>query len=135
MKHGIGVRALTQICLLAAGCTSTAQNPAQGPGSAGPPLPIGPGQYTFQHRFAEHPDMASIELRVQIKGRSIQVHNDQDTALFARGVVSAGMLTWHAASGQWFIAETPEEVHATEVGGCSEGPFVVDLVRRIFWTC
>lgn len=79
--------------------------------------------------------MRSIELRVHIRGLKIRVYNDQGSALFPRGVISEGVLTWHPVSGQWFIAETPEEEHASEVGGCSDGPFVVDLVRRIFWTC
>ena len=42
---------------------------------------------------------------------------------------------WHSASGQWIIGQSPADKAAAEVGGCSDGPPVIDLTARIFWTC
>jgi len=100
-----------------------------------PPLPISSGRYTFQHRFAEHPGMRSMALNAVIQGRRIRITNPRATDVFPRGLLAEGELAWHARSGSWIIAGTPEDVEAAEVGGCSEGPEVVDLINRIYWTC
>jgi hypothetical protein len=101
--------------------------------SAEPSLPS--GDYVFVHKFAEHPDIPSIKLDVQIRGRHIVLTNNDRTDVFPAGVIEEGMLMWHAASGQWIIGTQPGAVDATEVGGCSDGPQVIDLERRIYWTC
>jgi len=100
-----------------------------------PALPLKSGKYTFQHRYAEHPTMASIRLRVTIKGHHIVITNPKTSQVFPAGVLAEGELVWHAASQQWIIAEDAEDRHAEDVGGCSAGPDVVDLVHKIYWTC
>jgi hypothetical protein len=100
-----------------------------------PPLPIRSGHYVFQHRFAEQPDMRSVPLAVTIDGRHIVLVSAVDTAAFPKGVVAEGTLMWHAGSKQWIIGHTDADRHAAEVGGCSTGPDVVDLQKRIYWTC
>lgn len=100
-----------------------------------PPLPISSGKHVFRHRFAEHPEMQSMELNVVIQKHRIRITNPQTTRVFPKGVLAEGELVWHARSGSWIIASTPEDVEAAEVGGCSDGPEVVDLVNRIYWTC
>ena len=54
---------------------------------------------------------------------------------FSRGVIAEGELTWHARSRQWIIGVESADKDADEVGGCSDGPEVVDLVARVYWTC
>jgi hypothetical protein len=98
-------------------------------------LPLPSGDYVFLHRFAEHPEMASIELTAQIRGRHIVLVNNDGTDIFPRGVIEEGILMWHSSSAQWIIGTNPADTEAPEVGGCSEGPAVVDLQRRIYWTC
>lgn len=39
------------------------------------------------------------------------------------------------AALQWVIVRSEADRHATEVGGCSDGPEVVDLQQKIYWTC
>jgi len=103
--------------------------------SGAPPLPS--GDYVFVHKFAEaeQSNIPSIKLDVQIRGRHIVLTNNDKTDVFPAGVVEQGTLMWHAASGQWIIGTKPTDVDAAEVGGCSAGPAVVDLERRIYWTC
>lgn len=100
-----------------------------------PVIPIRSGEYTFQHRFAEQPTMPSIALKTTISGKHIVLVNPTASDVFPEGVVAEGDLMWHAASKQWVIGEDPSDRTAKEVGGCSDGPEVVDLQRRIYWTC
>lgn len=79
--------------------------------------------------------MQGAELKATIEGRHIELVNEGDSTIFPRGVVSRGDLLWHAKSRQWIISDDPADRDAAEVGGCSDGPEVVDLVARIYWTC
>ncbi len=42
---------------------------------------------------------------------------------------------WHAKSKHWIIGDNAKDKQAEEVGGCSDGPQVIDLKRGIYWTC
>jgi len=100
-----------------------------------PALPIAPGVYRFQQRFAEQPSMPGTELKATIDGRHIELANTGDSTIFPNGVIEDGVLSWHARSRQWIIVSAPSDARAVDVGGCSGGPAVVDLVARIYWTC
>ena len=103
--------------------------------ASGPRLPIAPGVYQFQQRFAEHPSMQGAELKATIEGHRNELVNEGDSKVFPRGLVEKGILHWHARTGQWIIVSGPGDAGADEVGGCSDGPTVIDLVARIYWTC
>jgi hypothetical protein len=97
--------------------------------------PIHSGRYIFQHKFAEHPNMPSISLIATISGQHIVLINEERSDVFPKGVLAEGTLMWHAASGQWIIGTSKSDKNAKEVGGCSTGPDVVDLLKHIYWTC
>ncbi|GGD40918.1 hypothetical protein [Pseudoxanthomonas indica] len=101
----------------------------------GAPPAIPAGEYTFQHRFAEHPSMPSVDMRVRFADGHITVTNTRPGTPFPLGVVAEGQLRWNGNVGRWIVARTPADVEATEVGACTEGPEVVDLEQRIYWTC
>lgn len=101
----------------------------------GAPPPIPDGEYTFHHRFAEHPSMPSADMRVRFGAGRIVVTNTTPGTPFPLGVVAEGQLLWNGYVGKWIIARTPADQKATEVGGCSDGPEVVDLEKRVYWTC
>jgi hypothetical protein len=103
--------------------------------AAEPKLPIHPGQYTFQHKFAEHPNMQSISLTAKITGRHIVLINEVQSEVFPKGVIADGTLMWHSKSKQWIIGQNKSDRHAKDVGGCSDGPEVVELEQRVYWTC
>jgi|SRR6478672_3137267 len=105
---------------------------AQGSGLP-PPLPS--SQYAFQHKFAEQPELPSIPLVAQINGFHIVLINEANSPVFPKGTIAEGTLMWHAASGQWIIGHNDSDRYAPSVGGCSDGPEVVDLVQKIYWTC
>jgi len=98
-------------------------------------LPLSTGDYVFAHRFAEHPDIPSTEFAVQIRGDQVTVTNSGSADVFPHGLIEGGTLMWHARSAQWIIGTDPTDADAPDVGGCSDGPSVIDLQRRIYWTC
>lgn len=100
-----------------------------------PEIPLQPGEYQFQHRFVEQPSIEGIRLVATIAGDRIILRNPGPAGVFPHGVVAEGRLMWHAQSGQWVIGNSGADATASEVGGCTEGPEVVDLVLRIYWTC
>ena len=98
-------------------------------------VPLRSGTYFFEHRHAEHPDMTSFRLLVTLKDNEISIVKPKSGGPFPQGEIAKGTLFWHAASEQWIIVTSDEDRLATEVGGCSDGPEVVDLKKRIYWTC
>ena len=100
-----------------------------------PAIPLGTGSYKFQHRYAEHPTMPSFQLEARISGKHIVLTIPEAAGPFPAGVLAEGELMWHPASKRWIIGEKPSDRSLQEVGGCSDGPEVVDLVRKIYWTC
>src|SRR5262245_33004444 len=86
-----------------------------------PSVPVPSGQYIFQHRFAEHPNMPSVSMTARIDGAHIILVNEAQSSAFPKGVVADGTLMWHAGSRQWIIGKTGADSHAKEVGGCSDG--------------
>ena len=104
-------------------------------GRKGAPLPLADGEYTFQHRFAEHPSMPSVPMHVRIRDGRIAVTNNMPSTPFPVGIVAEGLLLWNGRVGKWIIAHTEADRDATEAGGCSDGPEVVDLEERVYWTC
>ena len=89
----------------------------------------------FQHRFAEHPSVPSIRLNATVRGDKITLTNPKAADPFPAGVVETGQLMWHQASGSWVIGHSDNDKGAAEFGGCRDGPHVVDLAAKIYWTC
>jgi hypothetical protein len=96
---------------------------------------IDDGEYLFKHRFAEQPNMESINLIAIVAGTAITLTNKDRAGVFPLGVIEEGELFWHKGSGQWIIVSSPEDKVAKDVGGCSAGPAVINLDERVYWTC
>ena len=99
--------------------------------------PLKDGNYIFEHKYeeAEQHTIKSIKLNVKITGNHIVVINNDRFDVFPKGILEEGTLMWHSQSQQWIIGTTPSDKDAQEVGGCTGGPTVVDLEKRIYWTC
>jgi len=97
--------------------------------------PLASGRYIFQHRFAEQPTLPSVPLVVLIDGRHIVITNETESSAFPKGVMAEGTIMWHSASKSWIIGTKAGDSSAPEVGGCTDGPEVIDFHSRIFWTC
>lgn len=99
------------------------------------PLRIKNGEYIFQHKFAEHPHIDSIHFIVKIQGNHIVVSNIENSEVFPKGLIEEGTLMFHKKTQGWIISTSPKDINAKEVGGCSDGPTVVDLINKIYWSC
>jgi hypothetical protein len=122
----IFIKHLITIVLLCISCSALAIAPA---------LPLMSGKYTFHHRFSEQPQVKSITLIANIKGRHIELINQTNSAVFPLGTIAEGTLIWHKASKQWIIGDNTADAKAEWVGGCSDGPEVIDLINKTYWTC
>jgi hypothetical protein len=119
----IGSRVLSLLCLLPFA------------GAAAERLHIRDGEHAFRHRSAEHPNLSAHPLVARITGTRLVLVNRKPSSVLPLGVVAEGDLMWNAASKQWILGNDSVDRTAEEVGGCSDGPEVVDLRRRVYWTC
>ena len=102
---------------------------------ADPALPIRSGEYIFQHRDAEFPSSHGFPVRVTIRGNKITVINPKPYGPIPGGVIEQATLMWHTKTNQWILGHGDADREAPEVGGCSNGPNVIDFKTRIIWTC
>lgn len=106
-----------------------------GSARAEPKVPIPTGTYRFRHMDAEFPRARGFPVTVKIQGKKITVINEHQHSVIPRGVIDVATLMWHAQSKQWVLGHEEADRSASEVGGCSTGPYTIDFSRRIIWTC
>jgi hypothetical protein len=95
------------------------------------------GTYTYSIAFAEWGGKSlGATCTVIIKGDSIKVvHNGKGNLTGKKGdILDEGIIMKHK-TGKWIIGHTPIDKNAIQIGGCSDGPSVVDFKRKIFWSC
>ena len=95
------------------------------------------GTYTYSIAFAEWDGKSlGATCTVIIKGDSIKVvHNGKGNLTGNKGdVFDEGIIMKHKY-GKWIIGHSPSDKNAMEIGGCSDGPSVVDFTNKIFWSC
>jgi hypothetical protein len=102
---------------------------------ADPVLPTKSGDYTFHHRDAEFPRSKGFPVKVSIRGYHITVVNPKPYGPMPAGVLEDATLMWHPKSKQWIIGHSDADRDAPDVGGCGDGPNVIDFKTRIIWTC
>ena len=61
--------------------------------------------------------------------------NETESSFMPLGLIDEGALGFHKRSNQWIIVRSKTDLEANEVGGCSDGPTVVDLKNKIYWSC
>jgi hypothetical protein len=95
------------------------------------------GTYTYQVAFSEWQGKSlGATVLVKIKGDSIYViHNGGNLSGKKGEVIDCGIIMKHRRTGKWIIGHNPGDKDAQEVGGCSEGPSVVDFNHKKFWLC
>jgi hypothetical protein len=95
------------------------------------------GTYTYSIAFAEWDGKSlGATCTVIIKGDSIKVvHNGKGNLTGEKGdILDAGIIMKHK-TGKWIVGHSVTDKDAKEIGGCSDGPSVVDFKRKIFWSC
>jgi hypothetical protein len=96
------------------------------------------GTYTYSIAFAEWGGKSlGATCTVVIKGDSIKViHNGKANLSGNKGdIIAEGIIMKHKKTGKWIIGHDVKDKDAEDVGGCSEGPSVIDFKGKKFWTC
>ncbi len=96
------------------------------------------GTYTYSIAFAEwNGKSLGATGTVIIKGDSIKVvHNGKANLTGNKGdILEQGIILKHKKTGKWIIGHSNMDRNAVEIGGCSEGPTIIDFKRKMFWSC
>ena len=99
--------------------------------------PFCDGVYTFKVEYNEWSGKSmGATCIVKIKNDSIWViHNGSKGIAGKKGeIIDKGILIKHK-SGKWIIAENKDDSNIPEVGGCSDGPRIIDFKRRRISFC
>jgi hypothetical protein len=96
------------------------------------------GTYTYSIAFAEwNGKSLGATCTVFIKGDSIKViHNGKGNLTGKKGdILDQGIIIKHTKTGKWIIGHSSKDKDAKEIGGCSDGPSIIDFTRKKFWSC
>lgn len=75
---------------------------------------------------------------VIIKGDSITVYENSHQELERAeegAIMNKGKILKHKKTGKWIIANSPEDVNAKDIGGCTDGPTIIEFDRRVYHGC
>lgn len=96
------------------------------------------GTYTYSIAFAEWQGKSlGATCTVIIKGDSIKVvHNGKGNLTGKKGdILDQGIIMRHTKTGKWIIGHNNKDKDTKEIGGCSDGPSIIDFKRKRFWSC
>ena len=96
------------------------------------------GTYTYKIAYAEWGGKTmGATCMVVIKGDSIKIiHNGRKGITGNKGdILDQGIIMKHTRTGKWIIGHRPADKNAKEIGGCSEGPAIIEFSKKLFWTC
>jgi hypothetical protein len=95
------------------------------------------GTYIYKVAFAEWQGRTlGATVLVKIKSDSIFViHNGGNLSGQKGELIDSGIIMKHTATGKWIVGHHPRDRKAIEIGGCSDGPSVIDFSRKLFWLC
>lgn len=96
------------------------------------------GTYTYSIAFAEWGGKSlGSTCTVIIKGDSIKIiHNGKKNLTGKKGeVIDEGIIMKHTKTGKSIIGHSKKDKDAKEIGGCSDGPAVIDFKHKRFWMC
>jgi hypothetical protein len=95
------------------------------------------GTYTYTIVFAEQQGKSlAATCTVIMKGDSVKViHNGKGNLTGNKGdIIDAGIIMKHK-SGKFIIGHDTKDKNANEIGGCSDGPKLIDFKRKKVWGC
>ena len=96
------------------------------------------GTYTYSIAFEEWGGKSlGATCTVRIKGNSIWIiHNGKANLTGKKGeIMDEGVIMKHKKTGKWIIAHSPKDAYAKDIGGCSDGPSVIDFKHKKWWKC
>jgi hypothetical protein len=92
------------------------------------------GKYTYAIAYWEWGSKPrNLTCEVVIKGDSVKVYSNDPA--YKGQLIDEGVLLLHKKSGKWIIGHTPDARNAPRVGGCEEGPTVIEFKKKRVWLC
>ncbi|MBK7764313.1 MAG: hypothetical protein IPI46_13370 [Bacteroidetes bacterium] len=96
------------------------------------------GKYRFDIAFAEWEGISMGEkVIIVIQNNSIKViyEGDGHLTLVKKGdILDQGIIMKHK-TGVWIIAKNQSDTQLDEIGGCSDGPTIIDFKNKKYWMC
>lgn len=96
------------------------------------------GRYRFEIAFDEWEGKSMGEkVTVVIDGHQVKViyEGDGQLTLIKKGeIIDQGTIMKHK-SGVWIIGNAISDIALDEVGGCSDGPSIIDFKNKKYWMC
>jgi hypothetical protein len=95
------------------------------------------GTYTFSIVWEEFggKDLGNSCTVIINKDSITVVHNGKPSLTGNKGdVLVQGIILKHK-SGKWIIGRSKKDRYASDIGGCSDGPIVIDFKRKIVYLC
>lgn len=94
------------------------------------------GTYKYTIAFAEWQGKSlGSTCTVRISGDSITIINNGTVSGKKGEVIESGLIMKHIRTGKWIVAHSPADKYAKEIGGCTDGPPVIDFKNKKFWLC
>jgi hypothetical protein len=96
------------------------------------------GTYTYSIAFAEWGGKSlGATCIVKVKGDSIKVIDDGKGNLTGNkgDIIDEGIIIKHTKTGKWIIGHSKKDKDAKRIGGCSDGPSIIDFKNKKFWSC
>ena len=91
------------------------------------------GTYIFKFYDDEYHKFQGI-CKVVITKKRVAVYAIEGCHRKKGELIDEGILLFHK-SGKWIIGRKKEDVNAKEIGGCSDGPSVIDLEHKVYHSC
>ncbi len=96
------------------------------------------GTYRFDMAFAEFQGQSMGEkVTVVINGESIRIIYEGDGQLsqIKKGaIINEGKIMKHK-TGVWIIGKNAADAQLDEIGGCTDGPAIIDFKNKKYWMC
>lgn len=90
----------------------------------------------FKVKFAEW-ENSEMEATcdVLIMKNKIIVYNDGSISGKIGEIIDQGELQKHKSTGKIIISHSEKDTNAKEIGGCTDGPLIIDIENKILWLC
>ena len=94
------------------------------------------GTYTYKVAFDEWGGKTlGATCIVIIKGHGIKVINDGSLTGKKGDILEEGTIMKHKRTGKYIIGHNPNDVNSKEIGGCGDGPMIVDFKHKKVISC
>lgn len=74
---------------------------------------------------------------VEIKGDSIRIIHDGNKFLTGEKgeILDEGIIMRHRKTNKWIVGHSKKDINAKELGGCGDGPSIIDFKKRTWLGC